>query len=299
MKRKECMKKFLLLTSLSLLLISPVFLLNNEEPMMVKGDIEEGILKDGEYFITSNSSYEYGLDSRDQGTTYPRNTSQSNITAPFTFTHVGNNKYTISSNTNYLYYRGNAFTQVSMVRVNSAYESTYANQWSISLNGDGTYNLSLFGEYNLFFETSSKYWGISKSTSTSKDMKIKLISVDEFYDTFNTNVTCDNGVTPPSVSGWNDTSLYLSERPYGVGLLKYLKTASNDTLNKYDYIVGKYGEDKYTNFLSRTITPINGNVSISTIINGDNNINTTLIVIISISSVATISFLVIKKKKEL
>lgn len=293
------MKKFLLLTSLSLLLSSPVFLLNNEEPVMVKGDIEEGILKNGEYFITSNSSYEYGLDGKNQGTASPSNTSQSNITTPFTFTHVGNNKYTISSNTNYLYYQGNSFTQVNMVRVNSAYESTYANQWSISLNGDGTYNLSLFGEYNLFFETSSKYWGISKSTGTSKDMKIKLISVDEFYDTFNTNVTCDNGVTPPSVSGWNNTSLYLNEHPYGVGLLKYLKTASNDTLNKYDYIVGKYGEDKYTNFLSRTITPINGNVSISTIINEGMNINTTLIVIISISSVATISFLVIKKKKEL
>ena len=293
------MKKFLLLASLSLLLISPVFLLNSEEPMMVKADIEEGILKNGEYFITSNSSYEYGLDGRSQGTASPSNTSQKNITAPFTFTHVGNNKYTISSNTNYLYYQGNSFTQVNMVRVNSNYSSS-SYQWTISLNVDGTYNLSLFNGYNLFFETSSKYWGIYKGTlTTNKDMKIKLISVDEFYDTFNSNVTCDNGVTPPSVSGWNDTSLYLNEHPYGVGLLKYLKTASNDTLNKYDYIVGKYGEDKYTNFLSRTITPINSNVSISTIIKEDMNIDTTLIVVISISSVATISFLVIKKKKEL
>lgn len=292
------MKKFLLLTSLSLLLMSPVFLLNSEEVIKIKADIEEGILKNGEYFITSNSSYEYGLDSRNQGTTSPSNTSQSNITAPFTFTHVGNNKYTISSNTNYLYYQGNSFTQVNMVRVNSNY-SSFSYQWTVSLNGDGTYSLSLFSGYNLFFETSSKYWGISKSTGTSKDMKIKLISVDEFYDTFNTFVTCDNGVTPPSVSGWNDTSLYLNEHPYGVGLLKYLKTASNDTLNKYDYIVGKYGEDKYTNFLSRTITPINGNVSISTIVKEGMNIDTTLIVVISISSFATISFLVIKKKKEL
>lgn len=293
------MKKFLLLTSLSLLLLSPVFLLNSEEVVKVKADNEEGILKSGEYFITSNSSYEYGLDSRNQGISAPSNTSQSKITAPFTFTHVGNNKYTISSNTNYLYYQGNDFTQVNMVRVNSNYISTYANQWSVSLNGDGTYSLSLFSGYNLFFETLSKYWGISKSESTGKDMKIKLISVDEFYDTFNTNVTCDNGVTPPSVSGWNDTSLYLSEHPYGVGLLKYLKTASNDTLNKYDYIVGKYGEDKYTNFLNRTITPNNGNISISSIIKESMNINTTLIVVMAISSIATISFLVIKKKKEL
>ena len=294
------MKKFLLLTSLSLLLFSPVFLLNNEEPMMVKGDIEEGILKNGEYFITSNSSYEYGLDGKNQGSNVPTNTSQSNITAPFTFTHVGNNKYTISSNTNYLYYQGTSWSgSTTMIRVNSNYSSS-SYQWSISLNGDGTYDFKLFGSYNLFFDTGSyKYWGLSNSISGTKDKKIKLISVDEFYDTFNTNVTCDNGVTPPSVSGWNDTSLYLNEHSYGVGLLKYLKTASNDTLNKYDYIVGKYGEDKYTNFLSRTITPINGNVSISTIIKEGMNINTTLIVVISISSVATISFLVIKKKKEL
>ena len=74
-----------------------------------------------------------------------------------------------------------------------------------------------------------------------------------FASTFLTTVTCDGGYTPPSESAWaamgeEYETLFSSAKAY-------LSSATDETiilfLERYDYIISKYGTDAYPDFLGR------------------------------------------------
>ena len=69
------------------------------------------------------------------------------------------------------------------------------------------------------------------------------------------NVTCDNGVTPPSVEAWDAVAAEYANLTiaYEKGLLTDSSTVTEiqEALAKYDYIVAKYGSSTYADFLDR------------------------------------------------
>ena len=288
------MKKLLLLPLLGLLCGLP--LLVNENVKEVKATEDTPILANGKYFIAT-SDYVYGMNPTESAS-YPTLVAQASVTAPFTFTHIENNKYEISVGLLKLYNNSNTGSGNLNLRFNSTYGS-YNTEWNVSYNSlTDTYNLSIINggnTANLFANTSDNYWGCNKSATCSD---LKLIPVTDFYNNFNTNVTCDNGVTPPSTSKWGDTKTYLNNHPYKDAFYNYLKTASDDTLSKYDYIIAKYGESKYENYLDRAITPLKGRDNIF-LTNKENNINNVVtIIVIGVVAISALSIVAIYKKKQ-
>ena len=288
------MKKLLLFPLLGLLCGLP--LLVNENVKEVKATEDTPILANGKYFIAT-SDYVYGLNPTEVANS-PTTTLQADVTAPFTFTHVEDNKYEVSVGLLKLYNHSSNGNYGTDLRVNSSY-SGYNTEWMIEHDDvNDTYTMSIVNGSNtayLFANTGSSYWGAKKNTTPSN---LKLIPVTDFYNNFNTNVTCDNGVTPPSTSKWGDSKTYLNNHPYKDAFYNYLKTASDDTLSKYDYIIAKYGESKYENYLERTITPLKGrdNIFLS---NKENNINNVVtIIVIGVVLVSTLSIVVLYKKKQ-
>ncbi len=78
-----------------------------------------------------------------------------------------------------------------------------------------------------------------------------------FASDFLSAIQCDNGVTPPSTSAWND----MAQKASGLtpAVFSMLQTAAYQdgeiglSVERYDYIIGKYGTTDYPDFLSRGI----------------------------------------------
>ena len=152
--------------------------------------------------------------------------------------------------------------------------------------------------------TNSVTFTVGGSSGQRRLVSMTIIYYDAFAfakDFLNNTVCDDSGVNPPSVN-WTDLSnkaavLFDSEKTY-------LKTAeANELGNKveqavarYDYVVGKYGTDSYTDFLFRDPAPI----SHSAFTISENNESSVLIILlIATSSLSTLVLLIIKKKKKI
>ena len=74
-----------------------------------------------------------------------------------------------------------------------------------------------------------------------------------FASTFLTTVTCDDGFTPPSESAW--AAMGEEYELISASAKAYLSSASDEAiilfLERYDYIISKYGTDAYPDFLGR------------------------------------------------
>lgn len=74
-----------------------------------------------------------------------------------------------------------------------------------------------------------------------------------FASTFLTTVTCDGGYTPPSESAW--AAMGEKFESISASAKAYLSSATDETiilfLERYDYIISKYGTDAYPDFLGR------------------------------------------------
>lgn len=119
----------------------------------------------------------------------------------------------------------------------------------------------------------------------------------------NDELTCNNGVNPPNVDTWNNIkTTYFDNVIKGVDLETIRNEVANPNgtnlqkaLAKYDYIVSKYGDAQYQNYLERNILIGKANVFGIT-----SNSNLPLISILSlfgIGSILGVTFL-LKKKKE-
>lgn len=74
-----------------------------------------------------------------------------------------------------------------------------------------------------------------------------------FASAFLTTVTCDGGYTPPSESAW--AAMGEKYESISASAKAYLSSATDETiilfLERYDYIISKYGTDAYPDFLGR------------------------------------------------
>lgn len=74
-----------------------------------------------------------------------------------------------------------------------------------------------------------------------------------FASTFLTTVNCDGGYTPPSKSAW--AAMGKEYESTSVSAKAHLSSATDETiilfLERYDYIISKYGTDAYPDFLGR------------------------------------------------
>lgn len=126
--------------------------------------------------------------------------------------------------------------------------------------------------------------------------------VDTFARSFIANLTCDpTGQTAPSVEEWNTLAEEFALLSEEEKALFKQETSDNELINaateKYDYILGKYTDETYTNFMERAITPSPVNSGLAPVFNQTNNI--IIIVSVCLLSLTTIAvFMVIYKKRK-
>ncbi len=124
-------------------------------------------------------------------------------------------------------------------------------------------------------------------------------TADEFANKFLTTLTCDNGVTKPSKNVWNELKEdfnKLSEAEKTILREADVNNKSNvsKAMERYDYIVLKYGVSEYPNFIGRTLDTNNAN---SYILSLPSDALVSIIVILSILSITVISYVIIKQRK--
>lgn len=154
--------------------------------------------------------------------------------------------------------------------------------------------VTLAGVYGVYKDTLEIF--LTSATTYEVD------KVDTFARSFIANLTCDQtGQTAPSVEEWNTLAgefALLSEEEKA--LFKQ-EPSDNELINaateKYDYILGKYTDETYTNFMERAITPSPVNSGLAPVFNQTNNI--IIIVSVCLLSLTTIAvFMVIYKKRK-
>lgn len=119
----------------------------------------------------------------------------------------------------------------------------------------------------------------------------------------NNALSCDNGATPPDVDAWNNI-----KTTYFDNVIKAmdLETIRNEVANpngtnlqkalaKYDYIISKYGDTQYQNYLERNIFV--GKANVFGIASNSNLPLISILSLIGIGSILGVTFL-LKKKKE-
>ena len=154
--------------------------------------------------------------------------------------------------------------------------------------------VTLAGVYGVFKDTLE----IFLTSATTYEVE----KVDTFARSFIANLNCDQtGQTAPSVEEWNalaEEFALLSEEEKA--LFKQ-ETSDNELINaateKYDYILGKYTDETYTNFMERAITPSPVNSGLAPVFNQTNNI--IIIVSVCVLAISAIGvFIVISKKRK-
>ncbi len=147
----------------------------------------------------------------------------------------------------------------------------------------------------------------SSSGSSSYGAVIREFSVNsltEYFKVFDAGVKCDDGVTAPSQSGWGDAKDVFDGLDSEIQ--DYLKDYVVDStvigvhLEKYEYIIDKYGTTKYPNYIKRGELERTGRVSpIVSIFGtlGDNDILLPVIILVAIVSVSLMGVVVYRKKR--
>lgn len=154
--------------------------------------------------------------------------------------------------------------------------------------------VTLAGVYGVFKDTLEIF--LTSATTYEVD------KVDTFARSFIANLTCDpTGQTAPSVEEWNTLAEEFALLSEEEKALFKQETSDNELINaateKYDYILGKYTDETYTNFMERTITPSPVNSGLAPVFNQTNNI--IIIVSVCVLAISAIGvFIVISKKRK-
>lgn len=265
---------------------------------------ETPILEDGRYFIL-NDSLSVGL--KNVGTSVVGNyLSYDLLSVPFTFTHLGNDTYNISVNDNGVTKYLTRRTEGSGDIIFTDTVGKGTNVWTITSNG-GTYHLSttINGDTRFldWYSSIKEYFEVRKTTSDEAyHFDINLLHLEEKVEDFVTsirNIPCTDLVNGPDVNYWNACKTEyqkISELP----ILNFLKEASFDkkasdtsidwALSKYNYIVSKYGEDKYENFITNRVI-VDKDLSIPFINVNNETGNVSIILVAVVSSLTLLSLL--------
>lgn len=190
-------------------------------------------------------------------------------------------------------------------------------------NGDSSKDLVLYNhssdsaDYESALATAMTDWQEDVTTVTltgvyakyKQTLEINLTSattyevdkVETFARSFLANLTCDpDGVTAPSTEEWNalaDEFALLSEEEKAVfttgeGASKVV----NEAIAKYDYVMDKYGDSTYTNFMNRTLTE-NVNGVVPAVDQTNNIIIIVSVCVLALSAIAV--FVIVYRRKRL
>ncbi len=255
-------------------------------------------IDDSQRYWILNIDSTYGLKENNDSDHSYVGQSYSSLATPFTFTPVlgKENTYVIRNlyNGNYLvrdrskdyvrYYTdipdGEYFYEWVLSYSNNYYylKTTEATPYYLNLNG-------------------GKWYATDWASAVADNCRLNLLSFDTATTSFVTamrNISCDDGVTAPKVTGENSwesaNTAYSSLISPAKNYLRWIKTdkdASDTTIewamSKYDYIVSKYNKVEpkiYTEFVTgRQIDRLMFDTLSVTSSNKDNNI--TIIVLIS------------------
>lgn len=125
--------------------------------------------------------------------------------------------------------------------------------------------------------------------------------VETFARSFLANLTCDpDGVTAPKTEEWNALAAefaLLSEEEKAVFTTgEGASQVVNEAIAKYDYVMDKYGDSTYTNFMNRTLTE-NVNDIVPTVDQTNNIIIIVSVCVLALSAIAV--FVIIYRRKRL
>ena len=154
--------------------------------------------------------------------------------------------------------------------------------------------VTLAGVYGVYKDTLEIF--LTSTTTYEVD------KVDTFARSFIANLKCDEtGQTAPSVEEWNTLAEEFALLSEEEKALFKQETSDNELINaateKYDYILGKYTDETYTNFMERAITPSPVNSGLAPVFNQTNNI--IIIVSVCVLAISAIGvFIVISKKRK-
>ncbi|MDR0934866.1 MAG: hypothetical protein LBM03_00990 [Erysipelotrichaceae bacterium] len=119
---------------------------------------------------------------------------------------------------------------------------------------------------------------------------------------FLNDLVCDNGATAPNLIVWGNyaSSFAALEADVKTAIIESDANVSGDTVEqavaRYDYIMAKYGNTTYTDFLGRHVAATDATVNAEFSINDTNTIM--LIVIVSVLSVSVLGGTFYLRKKE-
>lgn len=129
------------------------------------------------------------------------------------------------------------------------------------------------------------------------------IPLTNWANQINNTLKCDNGVNPPDVDAWNNIkTTYFDNVIKGVDLETIRNEVANPNgtnlqkaLAKYDYIISKYGDTQYQNYLERNI--LIGKANTFGITSNSSLPLISILSLMGIGSILGVTFL-LKKKKE-
>ena len=190
-------------------------------------------------------------------------------------------------------------------------------------NGDSSKDLVLYNhssnsaDYESALATAMTDWQEDVTTVTltgvyarfNQTLEINLTSastyevdkVETFARSFLANLTCDpDGVTAPSTEEWNalaDEFALLSEEEKAVFTTgEGASQVVNEAIAKYDYVMDKYGDSTYTNFMNRTLTE-NVNGVVPAVDQTNNIIIIVSVCVLALSAIAV--FVIVYRRKRL
>ena len=160
--------------------------------------------------------------------------------------------------------------------------------WQYS-DGKHLHKLTLANPVRLCWDETNEKW-----------INATINDAEAYANLFMSTITCDNGLTPPSSQGWSDMSDAFDLLDNQVKI--YLKNVVSDengttspekAMARYDYIITKYGDSLYADFIGRTVSQSR---SISPL-NNDNTAYITLAFVLVGMAFTAGFYLYLRKKK--
>ena len=302
------MKKTILIPITASIMCLGALALVPSKAIKVSADNESAIA-DGQYFIV-NYDKTYGLVASASVVQSTSITAHDSLSLPLQFTKLeADNTYSIS------YTNGTTAYFANKNGSNTRWDSTAEHStWMITDNLDGTYAIESTDEYsykylNFYDNGGSSSFRCSSSGGSGNNYKIRLYSVQDSVDSLVTaikNVDCST--KNPTNSDWEKIGTAYNAIPRPV--LNYLdlenaeadKNASDTTLEwalaKYDYVCGKYNEDKgFDDYLKRNPSYPTDGVNNFTTTKVESSNLTIIVTVMSLITIASVTSLLFFKRK--
>ena len=185
---------------------------------------------------------------------------------------------------------------------------------TLSISGNNVTIAGSSSSYQLTFNTTGDRFRYYTSGTVQLYKLVVSDNADAFAQTFLGAFTCDaTGNSEPTFTikegstYWTwallateyDTLTALEKEQFRLGVASESGDNIAKALARYDYIVAKYGTSKYSNFMSRTITPLSSSGIVLSNVIGNNGTTISLIIVVSLVGLTAIGgYFFIRKRKE-